>query len=430
MPQNKSQLLLQRAIKVIPGGVNSPVRAFKGVYGTPIFLERGHGPYVISVDNTQYIDYVGSWGPQIHGHNNPKIAAAIATALQNSTGFGAPTPNEVHMAELITDLIPSIEMVRMVNSGTEATMSAIRLARGFTGRDKIIKFTGCYHGHSDSLLVKAGSGLLTLGIPDSAGVPQDSVKNTLTAPFNNIAAVQELFDSFPNTIATVIIEPIPGNMNLVLPKPGFLAALKKLCAKYDTLLIFDEVMTGFRVALGGAQQLYDIKPDLTCLGKIIGGGLPVGAFGGRKDIMECLAPIGAVYQAGTLSGNPVTMAAGIASLQLLQQENFYKKLATNTEYLANGIRDAAKQCGIGLQVNSVPGMLGILFSNSTNAVTDYATVMNCNMDLFKRFHAAMLEHGIYLPPSGFETWFVSGAHNIDVLENTLQAAIGSLKKLL
>jgi glutamate-1-semialdehyde 2,1-aminomutase len=417
-----STKLFARAQTVIPGGVNSPVRAFKSVGGTPVFFKSGHGPHLVDVDNKKYIDYVGSWGPLIHGHAHPTVLKALAAALPQGLGFGAPTEIEVEMAELITQLMPSIEQVRMVNSGTEATQSAIRLARGFTGRNKILKFEGGYHGHTDGLLAKSGSGLLTLGIPDSPGIPEAFTKETLIAPFNNLAAVKTIFEKYGDELAAIIVEPIAGNMNCIPPVPGFLAGLRALCNQHKSLLIFDEVMTGFRVALGGAQSLYQIKPDLTCLGKIIGGGLPVGAFGGRRDIMAYLAPQGPVYQAGTLSGNPIALTAGIATLQLLREPSVYENLNNNTRYLLDGLKTIASENGLPLQTHQVGSMFGLFFTAQENPITDFEQLKICNIEHFKKFFHGMLEEGVYFAPSAFESGFVSTAHTQIVLDDTLAAA--------
>ena len=413
--------LFMRAQKCIPGGVNSPVRAFKGVGGDPIFFARGSGAYVFDEDGKRYIDYVGSWGPMILGHAHPKVMAAVKEAMEHGLGFGAPTRIEVEMAELICRLVPSIKKVRMVSSGTEATMSAIRLARGFTGRDKILKFEGCYHGHADSLLVKAGSGALTLGVPTSPGVPADLAKHTLTLEYNNAAQVRELFRKMGKDIACVIVEPVAGNMNCVPPVPGFLETLRELCTQHGTVLIFDEVMTGFRVALGGAQAHYGIQPDLTTLGKVIGGGLPVGAFGGRADIMARLAPEGPVYQAGTLSGNPVSLAAGMATLREISQTGFFEALTAKTAMLAQGLTERAKRAGVPLATQHVGGMFGIFFTRETK-VTSFAQVMACDVERFKKFFHGMLREGVYLAPSAFEAGFVSAAHTESDIDETLDKA--------
>ena len=413
-----SNHLFEQAKEVIPGGVNSPVRAFKGVGGAPVFIEKAKGAYVYDVDGREYIDYVGSWGPMILGHNHEAIKAAISEAIQHGLSFGAPTQSETLLAELITRLLPAIDMIRMVNSGTEATMSAIRLARGFTGRDKVIKFEGCYHGHGDSLLVKAGSGALTLGEPSSPGIPKDLAQHTLTCSFNDLTSVSNMFLAHPEDIACLIVEPVAGNMNCIPPLPGFLEGLRNLCDQYGTLLIFDEVMTGFRVALGGAQAYYGVQPDLTTLGKIIGGGMPVGALGGRRDIMEYLVPVGPVYQAGTLSGNPVAMAAGYACLSEISKPGYEQQWAHATEQLVAGMRDLAQKHHIPLVTNHVGGMFGFFFTNQ-DAITCLTDVQACDLNRFKRFFHLMLEHGVYLAPSAFEASFMSLAHNHDVIKKTL-----------
>ncbi len=422
----KSSELYQEALKTIPGGVNSPVRAFNGVGGSPIFIERADGPLIFDADGKAYIDYVGSWGPMILGHNHAVIREAVIDAAQRGLSFGAPTALEVSMAKLVSELVPSMEQLRMVNSGTEATMSAIRLARGYTGRDKIIKFEGCYHGHSDGLLVKAGSGALTLGQPSSPGVPEGFVQYTLTAKYNDLDSVRAIFAANPDDIACIIVEPVAGNMNCVPPVKGFLEGLRELCTENGALLIFDEVMTGFRVALGGAQAYYNIKPDLTTLGKVIGGGMPVGAFGGRKEIMQYIAPTGPVYQAGTLSGNPVAMAAGFACLSLLKEEGNEKRLAWKTKMLAEGIKEAAERYGIPLVVNQVGGMFGIFFTDQPQ-VTCYEEVARCDTEQFKQFFHLMLKFGVYLAPSAFEAGFTSLAHGSKEIEATLEAAERSFK---
>lgn len=416
-----STKLYARAQTVIPGGVNSPVRAFKSVGGTPVFFKAGNGAYLIDVEGKKYIDYVGSWGPLIHGHAHPRILKAIEAALPQGLGFGAPTEIEVEMAELITQLMPSIEQVRMCNSGTEATQSAIRLARGFTGRNKILKFQGGYHGHTDSLLIKGGSGLLTLGIPDSLGVPEAFTNETLIAPFNNLVAVKTIFEKFGHEIAAIIVEPIACNMNCIPPLPDFLPGLQALCHQYKSLLIFDEVITGFRVALGGAQALYQVTPDLTCLGKIIGGGLPVGAFGGRRDIMAYLAPEGPVYQAGTLSGNPIALTAGLTTLQLLREPSVYENLNKTTQYLMNGLKDIAKQFDLPLQMHQVGSLFGLFFTTK-KTITHFEQVEKCNSEQFKKFFHGMLQKGVYLAPSAFESGFVSTVHTQSIIDQTLEAA--------
>ncbi|MDY2795654.1 glutamate-1-semialdehyde 2,1-aminomutase [[Pasteurella] aerogenes] len=416
-----SATLFSRAQQVIPGGVNSPVRAFKGVGGTPVFIEKAKGAYVFDTDGKQYIDYVGSWGPMVLGHNHPAILSAVIKTAENGLSFGAPTPLEIELAELVCQLVPSIEMVRMVSSGTEATMSAIRLARGYTKRDKIIKFEGCYHGHSDSLLVKAGSGALTLGQPSSPGVPEDFAKHTLTCEYNNIDSVKQAFAQYPNDIACLIIEPVAGNMNCVPPKAGFLQALRELCDQYGTVFIIDEVMTGFRVALGGAQQYYGVTPDLTTLGKIIGGGMPVGAFGGKKEIMQYIAPTGPVYQAGTLSGNPIAMAAGLACLNELKKAGNEQRLAQLTETLAQGLKALAQKHEIPFVINYVGGMFGFFFTQLSE-VSSYQDVMQSDVARFNQFFHKMLQQGVYLAPSAFEAGFMSLAHSEQDIERTLAAA--------
>lgn len=417
----KSSELYQKAQKTIPGGVNSPVRAFNGVGGSPLFIERADGALIFDADGKAYIDYVGSWGPMILGHNHAVIREAVIDAAQRGLSFGAPTELEISMAELVSELVPSMEQLRMVSSGTEATMSAIRLARGFTGRDKIMKFEGCYHGHADSLLVKAGSGALTLGQPSSPGVPADFAKHTLTATFNDLDSVRELFAANKGEIACIIVEPVAGNMNCIPPVEGFHEGLREICDQEGALLIFDEVMTGFRVALGGAQAYYNIKPDLTTLGKVIGGGMPVGAFGGRKDVMQYVAPTGPVYQAGTLSGNPVAMAAGYACLSLLKEEGNEKRLASKTKQLADGFKSLADKHGIPLVVNQVGGMFGFFFTDQ-KSVTCYEDVTKCDVERFKRFFHLMLDHGVYLAPSAFEASFTSLAHGSKEIDATLEAA--------
>ena len=417
----KSAELFAKAQEKIPGGVNSPVRAFSGVGGSPIFVERADGPLIFDVDGKAYIDYVGSWGPMILGHNHAAIREAVISAAQRGLSFGAPTEAEINMAELVSELVPSMEQVRMVSSGTEATMSAIRLARGYTGRDKIMKFEGCYHGHADSLLVKAGSGALTLGQPSSPGVPADFAKYTLTATFNNLDSVREMFAANKGEIACIIVEPVAGNMNCIPPVDGFHEGLREICDAEGALLIFDEVMTGFRVAENCAQGYYNIKPDLTCLGKVIGGGMPVGAFGGRKDIMQYIAPTGPVYQAGTLSGNPVAMAAGFACLKVLTEKGNEKRLASTTKQLALGLKELANKHGIPMVVNYVGGMFGFFFTDQ-ETITTYEDVTKCNIEQFKRFFNLMLAHGVYLAPSAFEAGFTSLAHGPKEIEATLEAA--------
>jgi len=416
----RNQQLFEQSQQLIPGGVNSPVRAFGSVGGTPVFFKRGQGSRLWDEDDKEYIDYVGSWGPMVLGHAHPEVIKAVQQAAENSLSFGAPTALELEMAELLTKLVPSMEQVRLVSSGTEATMSAIRLARGFTGRSKILKFEGCYHGHADALLVKAGSGALTFGQPSSAGVPAEVAAHTLTLSYNDSAAVEALFNQIGSEIACVIVEPVAGNMNLIAPQDGFLQTLRDQCTRHGAVLIFDEVMTGFRVALGGAQALYSIKPDLTTLGKVIGGGLPVGAFGGRKDIMACLAPAGPVYQAGTLSGNPVAVTAGLATLKRVQAQDFYVGLSEKTRRLTDGLASAAHEAGIPFSAQSVGGMFGIYFSSSVPA--SYADVMQCAKESFNRFFHAMLQAGVYFAPSAFEAGFVSAAHSDADIARTVNAA--------
>ncbi len=418
---NRSHELFIRAQQRIPGGVNSPVRAFRGVGGEPLFFKRGEGAYLIDEDGKRYIDYVASWGPLIVGHAHPSVVKAVQDAAAQSLGFGAPTAIEVEMAEKICALVPSIEMVRLVSSGTEATMTALRLARGYTGRDKIVKFEGCYHGHSDSLLIKAGSGALTLGVPTSPGVPAALAQHTLTLDYNDIDQVRVAFKQHGKDIACIIVEPVAGNMNCVPPAPGFLQGLRELCDEYGSVLIFDEVMTGFRVALGGAQQVYSVRPDLTTLGKVIGGGLPVAAFGGRRDIMHKIAPLGPVYQAGTLSGNPVALAAGLATLKLIEQPEFFTRLTATTQRFTAGMAQRAKQANIPFTTNQVGGMFGLFFTDAPR-VENFAQVMACNVERFRKFFHGMLEQGVYLAPSAFEAGFVSSAHGDQEIAATLAAA--------
>ena len=425
---SKSESLFTKAQKLIPGGVNSPVRAFTGVGGVPLFVEHADGAYLFDADGKAYIDYVGSWGPMGLGHNNAAIREAVIEAASRGLSFGAPTEMEVTMAELVTELVPTMDMVRMVNSGTEATMSAIRLARGFTHRDKIIKFEGCYHGHADHLLVKAGSGALTLGQPNSPGVPADFAKHTLTCTYNDLSTVRAAFEQYPQEIACIIVEPVAGNMNCIPPQPDFLPGLRALCDEFGALLIIDEVMTGFRVALAGAQSYYGVEPDLTCLGKIIGGGMPVGAFGGRKDVMDVLAPTGPVYQAGTLSGNPIAMAAGFACLTEVAQPGIHETLTDRTTQLANGLLEAAEDTGIPLVLNHVGGMFGIFFTDA-KTVTCYQDVVKCDVERFKRFFHLMLGEGVYLAPSAFEAGFMSVAHSEEDINNTIDAARKVFAKL-
>lgn len=415
-----SQQLLANALRYIPGGVNSPVRAFKGVGGDPIFFESGHGAYLVDTQGKEYIDYICSWGPLIAGHAHPYVTEKVIEAVRQGCSFGASSPREVKLAEKVCELMPNIEKIRFVNSGTEATMSAIRLARGYTGRDKIIKFSGCYHGHADSLLVAAGSGALTLGVPASHGVPASFVEHTLIAEFNNLEHVEGLFAKYGHEIACVIVEPVAGNMNCVLPAPGFLQGLRQLCDQHQSVLIFDEVMTGFRVALGGAQEYFDIKPDLTTLGKVIGGGFPVGAFGGKKEIMNAISPLGPVYQAGTLSGNPVAMAAGLATLELISVPDFHTRLTATTQTLVRGIEARAKAAGIPFHAVSIGGMFGLFFSD--NEIHNEADAKSCNVERFRQFFHGMLAAGVYLAPSAFEAGFTSSAHGIKEIEFTLNAA--------
>jgi len=418
---DKSQQLFEHAQQIIPGGVNSPVRAFNGVGGTPLFINRAEGAYVFDANEKAYIDYVGSWGPMILGHNHPAILSAVLDTAKNGLSFGAPTSLEITMAEKVREIVPSMEKLRMVSSGTEATMSAIRLARGYTGRDKILKFEGCYHGHADSLLVKAGSGALTMGVPNSPGIPEDFAKHTLTVSFNNLEEVKQVFAELGDEIACIIVEPVAGNMNCIPPVEGFLEGLRAVCDKYQSVLIFDEVMTGFRVALGGAQAHYNITPDLTTLGKVIGGGMPVGAFGGKTAIMDYIAPVGPVYQAGTLSGNPIAMAAGLASLNELCQGDKHQSLTQATEKLAMGFKAAAERNGVSLSINYVGAMFGFFFTEEQQ-ITSFAQATACDGEKFKRFFHLMLEEGVYLAPSSFEASFLSTAHTDEILEKTLAAA--------
>ncbi|WP_426415951.1 glutamate-1-semialdehyde 2,1-aminomutase [Aestuariirhabdus sp. LZHN29] len=425
---SRSEQLFDQAKISIPGGVNSPVRAFNGVGGTPVFFQRAKGAYIFDEDNKAYVDYIGSWGPMILGHNHPSVIDAVLQQIELGLSFGAPTEIEIRMAEKVCELIPSIDQVRMVNSGTEATMSAIRLARGFTGRDKILKFEGCYHGHADSLLVKAGSGALTLGVPNSPGVPASVAEHTLTLPYNDAEAVRELFNAIGDQIACIIVEPVAGNMNCIPPLPGFLETLRDLCDQHQSVLIFDEVMTGFRVALAGAQSIYQVTPDLTTLGKIIGGGMPVGAFGGRRDIMQQLAPAGPVYQAGTLSGNPVAMAAGLAMLEAISGEGFYDELSATTAQLLSGLKQRADQAGIPFTTVQVGAMFGLFFTDLPQ-VTSFEQVMSCDAERFKRFFHLMLDQGVYLAPSAFEAGFVSKAHGDKEIQLTLDAAENAFAQL-
>ena len=416
----RNQHLFERAQRHIPGGVNSPVRAFRSVGGTPCFFTKGHGSHVTDADEKTYIDYVGSWGPLVLGHARAEVVSAVQEAAALGLSFGAPTEREVDMADLLCGLLPSLEMVRLVSSGTEATMSAIRLARGFTGRDVLIKFEGCYHGHSDSLLVKAGSGMLTFGNPSSSGVPADLAQHTLVLDYNDVAQIERAFAEHGERIAAVIVEPVVGNMNLIAPKQEFLQAMRDQCTKHGAVLIFDEVMTGFRVGLTCAQGYYGITPDLTTLGKVIGGGMPVGAFGGKREIMEKIAPLGSVYQAGTLSGNPVAVAAGLATLKLVQVPGFYETLTRKTALLCDGLAGAAKKHGVAFSAQSVGGMFGLYFRSS--CPQSYAEVMECDKEAFNRFFHAMLDAGHYFAPSAFEAGFVSAAHSDDDIAETVAAA--------
>jgi glutamate-1-semialdehyde 2,1-aminomutase len=418
---SRSHDLFIQAQQHIPGGVNSPVRAFKGVGGDPVFIKQAKGPYVFDEDGNRYIDYVGSWGPMIVGHAHEEVLEAVAQTMQNGLSFGAPTELETRMADRVCELVPSLDMVRMVSSGTEATMSALRLARGFTGRDKIVKFEGCYHGHSDSLLVKAGSGALTLGVPTSPGVPASLAEHTLTLDYNNSEQVRELFALMGTQIAAIIVEPVAGNMNCIPPLPDFLKTLREVCDQHGSVLILDEVMTGFRVSLGGAQAYYGITPDLTTLGKVIGGGMPVGAFGGKREIMAQIAPLGPVYQAGTLSGNPVAMAAGLKTLELISEPGFFERLSDKTLALAEGLRMHANARGIPLTTNEVGGMFGFFFSEE-DRISNFAQASRCDTERFKKFFHAMLAHGVYLAPSAFEAGFVSITHSDDDIADTLEAA--------
>jgi glutamate-1-semialdehyde 2,1-aminomutase len=423
----RNETLFERARRHIPAGVNSPVRAFGAVGGTPPFLERASGPHLWDADGKRYIDYVGSWGPMVAGHTHPAVVEAVQAAAARALSFGAPTEAEVELAETICRLVPSMEMLRLVSSGTEATMTAIRLARGFTGRSLIVKFEGCYHGHADSLLVKAGSGALTFGNPSSAGVPPETAAHTLVLDFNDSEQIEKTFAARGADIACVIVEPVAGNMNLVLPKPGFLEILRKCCSQYGAVLLFDEVMTGFRVALGGAQARYGIKPDLTTLGKVIGGGLPVGAFGGRRDIMQKIAPLGPVYQAGTLSGNPVAVAAGLATLKLVEEKDFQAKIEKTTQTLIHGLIGESQKAKVVFSAQSIGSMFGLYFRASPP--TSFAEVMQCDKDRFNKFFHAMLERGVYLAPSAYEAGFVSAAHGAPEIDATLAAARESFKDL-
>jgi glutamate-1-semialdehyde 2,1-aminomutase len=424
----RSHDLFAAAQRHIPGGVNSPVRAFRGVGGDPVFFASAAGPYVFDADGHRYIDYVGSWGPMVLGHAHPDVIEAVAERIHRGLSFGAPTELETQMADLVCELVPSIDLVRMVSSGTEATMSAIRLARGFTGRDKLVKFEGCYHGHSDSLLVKAGSGALTLGQPSSPGVPAALAELTITLNYNDIDQVRDTFARIGSEIACIIVEPVAGNMNCIPPVPGFLEGLREVCDQYGAVLIFDEVMTGFRVALGGAQAVYGVIPDLTTLGKVIGGGMPVGAFGGRRDIMERISPLGPVYQAGTLSGNPIAMAAGLKTLELIAAPGFFEALAAKTATLTDGLVERATAANVALSANRVGGMFGVFFTDR-GPVTDYAGATACDQARFRAFFHGMLGRGVYLAPSAFEAGFVSAAHSAAEIAATLEAAAATFAEI-
>lgn len=421
--------LFEAAQQHIPGGVNSPVRAFKGVGGEPVFFKRAEGAYTYAETGEKFIDYVASWGPMVAGHAHPDVIKAVQETASNGLSFGAPTVIETEMADKLVELVPSMDMVRMVSSGTEATMSAIRLARGYTGRDKIVKFEGCYHGHSDSLLVKAGSGMLTLGEPSSPGVPAALAEHTVTLPYNDIDAVKKAFSEIGNEIACIIVEPVAGNMNCIPPVPGFLEGLREVCDEYSTVLIFDEVMTGFRVSLGGAQGHYGVKPDMTTLGKVVGGGMPVGAFGGKRAIMEKLSPLGPVYQAGTLSGNPVAMAAGLATMKLVEQPGFYEGIGARVEKLVSGIMAEAQKAGIPMTENHVGGMFGLFFTEEQNITSFAQAAEKCDGERFKQFFHGMLKEGVYLAPSAFEAGFVSSAHTDADIDATIAAAARVLATL-
>ncbi len=428
LSQDKSKKLFERSQKVTPGGVNSPVRAFKSVDGTPVYFSHGKGSRTFDVDGNEYIDYVGSWGPLILGYSHPRIISALKEEAEKATSFGAPTELEIELAELITEIMPSVEMVRMVNSGTEATMSAVRLARGYTGRDKIIKFSGCYHGHSDSFLIQAGSGMTTLGTPNSPGVTPSTAEDTLIARYNDLGSVKEWISKFPDQIAAIIVEPVAGNMGVIPPAEGFLEGLRKVTTDNGIVLIFDEVMTGFRVARGGAQEVYKIKPDLTTLGKIIGGGMPVGAYGGKKEIMEQISPAGPVYQAGTLSGNPLAMRAGLETLRILNEPGFYETLEEKAKLLDNGIRENLKRLGMPLYQTRV-GSMGCLFFN-TEIVHDYDSAVRSNTKKYAKYFWNMLEEGVYLAPSQFEAFFISAAHSQNDIQKTIEANYRALKKVI
>ncbi len=428
MKRTRSESLFQTAQQYIPGGVNSPVRAFKAVGGNPLFIVKGKGARITDADGNEFIDYVASWGPLIFGHAHPQIVEAVSQQAQLGTSFGAPTELEIELAQKVAEAVPAIETVRLVSSGTEATLSALRLARGFTGRDKIVKFEGCYHGHGDSLLVKAGSGVLSLGLPDCPGIVNDLAKKTLTVPYNDINAVEELFSNLGKEIACLIVEPIAGNMGVVPPQPGFLEVLRKVTANSGALLIFDEVITGFRVSFGGAQKLYGVSPDLTCLGKIIGGGLPVGAYGGKKEIMDHIAPTGAVYQAGTLSGNPLAVTAGIEMLNLLSQPGVYDELEKKSERLCHGFMENVKQAGVTATFTRVGSMFSMFFTDQE--IVSFESVKTSDTHLFKRYFNAMLEEGIYFAPSQFEAGFMSAVHTDEDIDATLAAQARALKKAM
>ncbi|MFQ5901849.1 MAG: glutamate-1-semialdehyde 2,1-aminomutase [Thermodesulfobacteriota bacterium] len=420
MRHTESIRLFEEAKRYIPGGVNSPVRAFKAVKGTPPFITRASGSRIYDADGNEYIDYISSWGPMILGHVYPEIVNALKKRVDYGTSYGAPTHQEVELARLVINAYPSMDKVRMVNSGTEATMSALRLARAYTNREKIIKFEGCYHGHSDSLLVKAGSGAITLGVPNSPGVTAGATKDTLTASYNGLSSVESIMEKEGGSIAAIILEPVPGNMGVISPQKGFLEGIKKICSRNKTVLIFDEVMTGFRVSYGGVQGLYDINPDMTCLGKIIGGGLPVGAFGGRNEIMSLLAPEGPVYQAGTLSGNPLAMTAGIETLKTLKDGNIYEGLEEKTSFLCSGLKELARDKGLPIHIGRVGSMFTLFFTTET--VQNYEDALKCDLELFSAYHQEMLKRGIYLPPSQFEAIFLSSSHSMEDIEKTLKAA--------
>ena len=425
---SRNSELFTEAQRFIPGGVNSPVRAFKAVGGTPPFIERARGAHIYDADGSSYIDYVLSWGPMIVGHAHPEVISTVTDAASRGLSFGAPTEVEIEMASKLCEIMPNMDLVRMVNSGTEATMSAIRLARGYTGRDKIIKFEGCYHGHSDSLLIKAGSGALTLGVPSSPGVPACLAAHTITLPYNDAAAIEQAFTQWGEQIAAVIVEPVAGNMNCVPPVPGFLQSIRKQCDQYGAVYILDEVMTGFRLGLQGAQGHYDIEADITTLGKVIGGGMPVGAFGGKQAIMEHIAPLGPVYQAGTLAGNPVAMCAGLKTLELISAPNFYPYLFALTDQLVDGLRSLASDAGIALTTNHVGSMFGFFFSEDST-ITNYQQVMACDNERFNRFFHLMLDQGVYLAPASYEAGFVSSAHTPELIDQTLAAAKAAFARL-